>query len=101
MNSPDLQGQLPPPITKDLDITGSEYQLVNIGKIYLPANGYMRMDLEGLSRTGNYFADVTHLLLVPESDWFTEQTCVKFVANPGDFYFGRRGPSVHLRYLNV
>jgi len=52
-----------------------------------------------VSRTGPYYADITHLVIVPESDFFIEQTFIKFVADPADFYWGRRGPSVHLRYI--
>lgn len=83
----------------ELVISGSKWQLVPCGKFFLPMDGYIRFDLEGLSRVGNYFADVTHLVIIPESDWFTEQTNLKFVADPSDFYWGRRGPSVHLRYI--
>jgi hypothetical protein len=85
--------------TAEITLSGTNWQLVPLGKFFLPMDGYMRLDLVGVSKTGPYFADVTHLIVVPESDWFTEQTCLKFVADPSDFYWGRRGPSVHLRYI--
>lgn len=58
--------------------------------------GYTRIDLQGISRTGNEFARVKELLI--EGDAVDDSTA--FVKNNEDnyFYWGRRGPSVHLNY---
>lgn len=77
--------------TTEIFVQGSKWQLAPCGKFFLPMDGYIRFDLEGISRSGPYFADVTHLIIIPESDWFTEQTFLKFISSPSDFYWGRRG----------
>ncbi|CAL8070977.1 unnamed protein product [Orchesella dallaii] len=84
--------------TRQINIAGSEYYLVNCGIFTISKPGYTRVDLQGVSRTGGYFGDVSHLQLVSESDSLVDPNDIKFVENPDDFYFGRRGPSVHLSY---
>lgn len=58
--------------------------------------GYTRVDLQGISRKGNEFATVKELVI--EGDAVNDSTA--FVKNNDDnyFYWGRRGPSVHLNY---
>jgi hypothetical protein len=58
----------------------------------------MRLDIQGVERTGSYFADISHILVVPESNWFQNQTDIRFCSDPQEFYWSRRGPSVHLKY---
>jgi hypothetical protein len=58
----------------------------------LDKTGYQFFDLEGIKRTSSSFAEISSFVLsgpVTEGKlWFIKD----------DFYFGRRGPSVHLRY---
>lgn len=71
-----------------LDVQGCEYHNVVIGRIPL-AKGYMKLALQGVNKTGGFFADVSDLII----ECADGIRCVK-----NDFYFGRRGPSVHLSY---
>ena len=67
-----------------------------IGDLQLATAGYVRVDLQGTSRTGSSFGILRQLLV--QSD--TPGLKLDFVRNnEGNmFYWGRRGPSVHLGY---
>ncbi len=67
-----------------------------VGRIDIPNSGYVRVDFQAESQTGSFHAEIRDLLV--SSD--TEGLIVDYVAsNEGNmFYWGRRGPSVHLRY---
>lgn len=84
--------------TRELRIQGTEDHLENCGIFVIPVAGYMKMDIRGVTKTGPTFAAVTHAVLISEGDSLLEDTYLRFVDEPGDFYFGRRGPSVHLAY---
>ncbi|MBE7175934.1 MAG: DUF3472 domain-containing protein [Mucilaginibacter polytrichastri] len=79
--------------TYTLSASGSAYHTVNVGKIGVKKAGYVKVDLQGKTRTGAYFGDVSDLLVSGDSS-------LVYVKNNNDNYFhwGRRGPSVHLRY---
>src|SRR5699024_6514672 len=57
--------------------------------------GCNRIDIEGLSKSAGTFAQISHLLLgIPQEQKVT------YVKDNKDnhFYWGRRGPSIHLKY---
>lgn len=76
--------------------TGADFQTVPIGRVEAAAPGYVRVDLKGLTKEGAVFADVASL----EVNSDTPELRTSFVRNnEGNmFYWGRRGPSVHLGY---
>lgn len=53
--------------------------------------GYVKVDIQGVERTGNHFADITDVVATLQDG---SLTCVKDFSN----YWGRRGPSVHMGY---
>ncbi|RKR85743.1 uncharacterized protein DUF5077 [Mucilaginibacter gracilis] len=78
--------------TKQINNTG--FDTVAIGNVKITESGYVKVDLQGISKTGSVFADVSDLIVKginPAND-------VVFVKQGSSFHFGRRGPSVHLRY---
>lgn len=79
----------------EIEIVGPNKREYDIGRIEVPA-GYVRVDVQGIERTGEIFAEVFDLTVVSE----TSDLKVDYVKNnKGNmFYWGRRGPSVHLRY---
>jgi hypothetical protein len=77
-------------------VTGAGVQDILLGKISTPAAGYVRVDLQGLSKTGAVFAEIAELLVV-SAEAGLEIDHVKDAAE-NRFYWGRRGPSVHLAY---
>ena len=67
-----------------------------LGAIKVKEAGYVRVDLQGVKKDGPVFADAVELLVSSA----TPDVAVAFVKdNEGNrFYWGRRGPSVHLNY---
>ena len=80
----------------DIDVTGADVRDVPLGKITTDQAGYVRVDLQGLRKTGAVFADVSDLVVESE----TAGLKLDYVKEPSEnrFYWGRRGPSVHLNY---
>lgn len=76
-------------------ITGKEVHASKIGTLQLKA-GYNKVEIRGLAKEGTEFAVVSELLVQSLSPGLT----LKYVKDNLDnrFYWGRRGPSVHLNY---
>lgn len=75
-----------------IDISNKEYGIVPLRSFTVTEPGYHYLELQGVKKTGATFADVTDILIGGEA----ARGKVYFVKE--DFYFGQRGPSVHLRY---
>ncbi len=78
--------------SRKIDISNREYDTIQIGSFKATSLGYQSLDLQGISKTGLEFAEITNILIGGEA---TKER-VYFVKE--DFYWGRRGPSVHLNY---
>ncbi len=83
-------------ISKTVTVRSSDYDMVDAGRWTVKDTGYLRIRLSGLSRTGARFADVSEYAISGSA--IDEKTA--FVKNnEGNFfYWGRRGPSVHLNF---
>ncbi len=68
-------------------------QVKFIGSFVQTDTGYVRVDFQGVKRTGEEFARVAALLVDGEVTAGTMNYVGDF-----SFYWGRRGPSVHLNY---
>ncbi len=77
-------------------VDGPEFHVVPLGKIQAKAAGYLRVDLSGVTKSGAVFAEISDLVVSSK----TPEMKASFVRdNQGNmFYWGRRGPSVHLGY---
>ncbi len=75
-------------------INNTNFDVVNIGKLVVSKPGYVKIDLKGIRKTGTVFANVSDLILKHEKG----DTSLVYVKGGSSFHFGRRGPSVHLRY---
>lgn len=77
-------------------IENAEFTMLEIGKVEVLRAGYVRVDIRGEQRTGDHYAEISDLLVSSHSDGLK----VEYVRNNDGnmFYWGRRGPSVHLRY---
>lgn len=82
--------------TKSITVNSKEFQLHDAGEWELKDTGYIKITLSGLSKTGKRFADID----VYEISGTAVSGKTAFVKNnEGNFYYwGRRGPSVHLNY---
>lgn len=83
---------------KDFEVKarGRETSDLVLGQVEVKEAGYVRVDLQGVSRTGPVYAEVSDLVVTST----TAGLAPDFVkTNEGNmFYWGRRGPSVHLNY---
>ena len=80
--------------SSELDIKNTNWEAIPAGSFDVPENEYVRVDLKGISKTGPDFGVISDIII--EGEAATEP--LVFVREPGNFYFGRRGPSVHLSY---
>ncbi|MDE5422149.1 DUF3472 domain-containing protein [Ancylomarina sp. DW003] len=71
----------------------SSYKDYEVAEFEIENAGYQFVELEGISKEGNSFGDVSDILL-GTSSWDTD---ISFVDKEW-FYWGRRGPSVHLNF---
>jgi hypothetical protein len=76
----------------NIEIDEAATDTIKVGRFNITNPGYQQLNLQGLNRTSSDFANIEGFLLEgPAIDSHT--TYVK-----DDFYWGRRGPSVHLNY---
>lgn len=76
-------------------ITNTNFETIEIGKLHVDKPGYIKIELKGISKTGKTFADVSDLFIQHE-----KQDCnLVYVKKGSSFHFGRRGPSVHLNFM--
>lgn len=77
-------------------VSNHQPAVINFGKVYVKAPGYIRVKLRGVKRTGKEYAQVSDVLL---SGPATANGAAYVKNNQGNyFYWGHRGPSVHLNY---
>jgi hypothetical protein len=78
--------------SKETTIKDTKSTLIPVGEFNIVESGYVQVDLQGISKTDEFFGEVSHFVIGGEAT--AEGTY--FVKD--DFYWGRRGPSVHLAY---
>lgn len=78
--------------TKQVSISNMAFEDVYVGQFNIQQIGYHKIILKGISASAATFADISHILIGGEA---TEKQSY-FVKD--DFYWGRRGPSVHLNF---
>ena len=79
-------------LTKQL--SNKDFAVIEVGKLNITRLGYVNINLKGISKTGAVFANISDLIIrhvQPDSN-------LVYVKRGSSFHFGRRGPSVHLRY---
>ena len=80
---------------RDITLSNTEYSEISLGEFEVPSKKYIQIALKGKEKSGSSFAEITDLILrVPQKDSLT------YIENNKNnrFYWGRRGPSVHLKY---
>ena len=82
--------------SREIDLTGTAVKNYYTGEWTIRDTGYIAFQIKGISKTGTEFAGIDSLELAGTP--FSGKT--NFVPdNKGNFYYwGRRGPSVHLNY---
>jgi hypothetical protein len=77
-----------------VQLSGTAATVYNVGTVNINAAGYVKVDLQGISKTGSYFADVDDLII---SGTATASNVV-YANDAANYYWSRRGPSVHMSY---
>lgn len=75
-------------------VSNTAFDVIPAGTFHITKPGYIKIDLKGISKTGAVFADISDLII----QYQKQDTGLVYVKNGSSFHFGRRGPSVHLRY---
>lgn len=73
-----------------VNLTKGTTRTYTVGTLNLPA-GYIRVDLQGVSKDGRYFGDVSAVKV-------TTASALHYANDAANYYWSRRGPSVHLGY---
>ncbi|MBJ7882136.1 DUF3472 domain-containing protein [Gelidibacter salicanalis] len=77
--------------TKTIEISNTDAKTIEVG-IFEISEGYNFVEIEGLEKSGAVVANISKVLIGGPAT----KGHVYFIKD--DFYFGRRGPSVHLSY---
>ncbi len=80
--------------SKKINLSNTDQEDIYIGEFAVNTIGYYFVDIQGLQKDANVFAEVNAVLLGYEGTG----DFAKYVKD--DFYFGRRGPSTHLIFDN-
>ncbi len=78
--------------TKELSISNTVVDTLYIGSFTIENAGYQSLIMSGIDKTSESFAEISDLMISGEA----VDSTIRFVKD--DFYWGRRGPSVHLNY---
>jgi hypothetical protein len=83
-------------ISKLINVNSTVNKVYEIGEWRISKPGYISITAQGMGRNGNNFADVSELQIEGTS---TDIQPAFVKNNEGNyFYWGRRGPSVHINY---
>lgn len=78
--------------TKLIEVHNSTFDTIGVTRFEIVEPGYHFIEIEGVSKSGSYFPEIEAVLIGGEATtgkvWFAKE----------DFYWGRRGPSVHLNF---
>ena len=77
----------------NIELSDTDYNDIYVGTFEIDEPGYYYLDLKGISKESLNFAEISDILLGGSST----QGGVIYI-NEEYFYWGRRGPSVHLSY---
>lgn len=80
--------------TFDVKIPAGDWAVIPVGRVTLPEGGYIRVDLQGIKKGGDTFAEISDLMIGGEA----ASDSLNFVPSDFEFYWARRGPSVHVGY---
>ncbi|MEO6931289.1 MAG: DUF3472 domain-containing protein [Chitinophagaceae bacterium] len=82
-------------VEKQVKISASDFALADAGNWHIRDTGYLPIIIRGISKQGNFFADISEI----RAGGSATKNAAYVKNNEGNyFYWGRRGPSVHLNY---
>ena len=78
----------------NINLSGSNSKTYDVGTVNINAAGYVKVDLQGVSKSGGYFGDVSALKIAGSA----ATSGMNFADDAANYYWSRRGPSVHAAY---
>lgn len=72
-------------------LAGTTSQTYSVGTFNVTTPGYVTVTLQGVSKDGSYFGDVSGLSV-------TTTSALIYANDPANYYWSRRGPSVHMNF---
>ncbi len=78
-----------------VNLSGTTSKTYDVGSVNIPAAGYVKVDLQGVSKVGSYFGDVSALKIAGTA----ASNGMQFANDVANFYWSRRGPSIHSGYV--
>jgi len=78
--------------SREVTIDNTDFKAIPVGTFNIAQAGYHYLDMQGISKSSQTFAHVTDIVISGAAT----RGQVYYVKD--DFYFGQRGPSVHLNY---
>ncbi|MBC9795046.1 DUF3472 domain-containing protein [Sinomicrobium weinanense] len=79
-------------MTREITLVNTDYKDISVGTFNVDTPGYYYVELQGKEKSSAYIADVNEVLIGGAA------TAEKVYYVQDDFYWGRRGPSIHLNY---
>ena len=79
-------------ISKEISVFATTLDTVPIGRFKIVNTGYQYVEIQGLEKSGELFPDIESILIGGDA------TAGNVYFARDDFYWGRRGPSVHLNF---
>ncbi len=83
-------------LSKELTVEGEKESEYYVGKWENVQQGYVKIEMQGVSRSANSFGTISSLGISGTA--VNNETAFVKDNNDNYFYWGRRGPSVHLKY---
>lgn len=78
-----------------VNLSGTQSKTYTVGTINLTTPGYVKVDLQGISKTGGYYGDVSAIKVGGSAS----MTGMNYADDATNFYWSRRGPSVNMAYV--
>ncbi len=80
--------------SKEIQVSNTNFQDIEVGNFNLESAGYHFIEIQGIEKASDSFGEIQEVLIGGSA----VSGEVHFIENEEDFYFGRRGPSIHLSY---
>ncbi|MCM8570358.1 DUF3472 domain-containing protein [Gramella jeungdoensis] len=78
--------------SKEISVNNTDYEVIPVGIFNLSSSGYHNIQIQGLEKESNIFGEIKNFVVGGNA------TSSGLTMVDDDFYWGRRGPSVHLSY---
>lgn len=77
----------------DVALKNKTWAIIPVGQVNITETGYVRVDFQGIEKKGDFFADISDIVVTGAA---AEEPL--YFVREFETYWGRRGPSVHMGY---